>query len=402
MPIVANDWWPPFSDGEYAARHARVRVAMAAEGLDCLVVYGRTTLPGTGPGAQNMAYLANYGPAYDGYVVFPLEGEPTLFTFPPVHVPNARKLSCVADVRSGPDLIGAVVERLGELSPRPRRIGLVGNTASVGRSSWTLPHEHHERLARARPDASLRDVTRWFELLRLRKSEEEIAYLCRGAAITDAGLAALRARAAAGVTHGELHNAALAAVHAEGGRTVLGHVGSTPMDDPRLDYPDFYATGERLQRGHALLTEVAATYGAYGGKLLATFFLGAPTAAYRDMFERAAEVYRSLRERVGPGVRGGDLEPLLSLAPGAPYGSLSFVDGWSTYNTPPSLHWVPISEEDRRFELFPGLSLTLAGWVRSDDGPRGVWVGKTVLVTEDGCEELEALPVDDLDYAVLA
>src|SRR5690242_15530352 len=125
MERIANDWWPRFSDGEYRRRHALLRKAMDERGLDCLAIYGAPLFFGTDPGAPNLAWLASYAPAVHGYVVFPREGELTLVIYVPAHVPNAREISVIDDVRSGTDLPAILRDRVRELDCERGRIGIV-------------------------------------------------------------------------------------------------------------------------------------------------------------------------------------------------------------------------------------------------------------------------------------
>ncbi len=117
----------------------------------------------------------------DNYVLFPLEGEPVLFVQGYNHVPNASRVSVLDDVRWGGPSNG---ETLGdELRQRNlRRVGVVG----------LMPYQHHEAMRRAAGEGTtFVDVTGPFRRLRTVKSEEEIAWLRRGAHYTDLALEAL-------------------------------------------------------------------------------------------------------------------------------------------------------------------------------------------------------------------
>src|SRR3972149_563919 len=79
MDEPTNLYWPHFSEAEYARRDARIRAAMREEGLGALIVYGVGGLIGTDPHQANVVYIARYAAFTQTYVVFPLDGEPTLF-----------------------------------------------------------------------------------------------------------------------------------------------------------------------------------------------------------------------------------------------------------------------------------------------------------------------------------
>ncbi|MFQ6011761.1 MAG: aminopeptidase P family N-terminal domain-containing protein, partial [Nitrososphaerales archaeon] len=70
--------YPRFSDQEYQRRWSLVRNWMKEKGLDCLLIGGGNML--SDRGWSNMVYLTNYMGTLSpcSYLVFPLEGEPTI------------------------------------------------------------------------------------------------------------------------------------------------------------------------------------------------------------------------------------------------------------------------------------------------------------------------------------
>lgn len=399
MDQVSNDWWPRFSDAEYRRRTESLRAAMTERSLDCLVIYGSQMFFGTDPGAPNLVYLSGYAPGLHGYVVFPREGEPMMVIYVASHLANARRLSVIANVRAGTDLPGLVSGRIDELGLGNGRIGIVGNFAW---SKASVPVEHHEGFRTNLPDAALEYVTEWYEEHRLAKSDEEVQFMQAGAAICDRAFDAFRQMAAPGVSDVALHNEALRVVHAQGGRIAFGHVGSTPMRDPSMNYPDFYSPNRVLQRGDVVMTELTGGYGGYFGKLYTTSFIGPPTPEYRLMFELAADRYRQLLAAIRAGKCGKDFAEVLAGQPAEPgYKSLSFITGWSTYNSRPVLFTKRIEPADWEFELLPNYCLNVAGWIVSEDERMGVWVGDTVAVTDEGVHRLHGSPVDQLEANIL-
>jgi Xaa-Pro aminopeptidase len=396
---VSNDWWPRFSDSEYERRYRLVREAMAARGLDCLLVYGAPIFYGTDPGAPNMVYLAGYAPSCQGYVVFPREGEPTLLIYEAIHRANALEMSVLPDVRGGTGLEALAVERVRELGCEGGRVGIVG---SFGWSGVSIPVEHDRAFRDGLPGATFETVTGWFEELRLVKSEGELALMRAAALMTDRAAEAIQAMARPGVTDIALHNEALRVVHELGGRTPFGHLGSTSMLHPAMVYPRYYPLNRVVQRGDVIMTEVCAGSGGYFGKIYGTLVVGPPTAAYQRMLELAAAGYRQLYETVKPGLRVGDIQDALATVD-QPAGLRvrASAGGWSTYNTPPSL-FPGRATALREMVLQPGLCLNVNGWVMSDDERMGVWLGDTAVLTADGLRPLTRYPVSDLERIVLA
>jgi Xaa-Pro aminopeptidase len=399
MEHGSNDWWPQFSVREYRRRYEALREAMSERGLDCLVVFGAPLYFGTDAGAPNLVYLSAYAPAPCGYVVFPRDGDPTLVIYVSAHLANARRISVIADVRGGTNMPAAMCERVRELGFERGRIGIVGNFAWA---NWSVPLEHFQALSAGLPRAKFEIVTDWYEEHRLAKSEEELEFMAAGAAICDRAFASFRRMAAPGATNVALHNEVLRAVHAQGGRIAFGHVGSCPMREPAMVYPDFYATNRVLQRGDVVMTELTGGYGGYFGKLYTTSFIGAPTAEYRDMFELAAASYRQLIGAIRPGASGKDIAPALTAAATkAGYKSRSFISGWSTYNSQPVSFAHHVQASEAAMQLRPGQCLNVGGWIVSGDERMGVWVGDTVAVTEDGVRRLHRAPIDQLPDNIL-
>ena len=74
-----NNFWPWFSEDEYKSRYARIRAAMAEKGLEALILHGIGGYLGNEPAQPNVVYITSFAAMVQTYVVFPLEGEPTVF-----------------------------------------------------------------------------------------------------------------------------------------------------------------------------------------------------------------------------------------------------------------------------------------------------------------------------------
>ena len=86
--LTPNDYFPPFSEQEYANRRRTIRASMKEKGLDCLVIYGAYHWGGTDTGQVNAVYLSNYTAIPHSYVVLPLTEDPTLFISFAYHITN--------------------------------------------------------------------------------------------------------------------------------------------------------------------------------------------------------------------------------------------------------------------------------------------------------------------------
>ena len=83
-----------FSDAEYQRRHAAVQARMDRLGLEAVVFYGSRTAP-------EIHYLCNWITTSEAYFIYPRQGDPTLFVQLSNHLPNARRMAVIDDVRFG-------------------------------------------------------------------------------------------------------------------------------------------------------------------------------------------------------------------------------------------------------------------------------------------------------------
>jgi hypothetical protein len=130
-------------------RWKKVREMMGKRNLGCLVLYGTFGLY-SGMLIGSIRYLSNGDSVTgEGYLVFPLEGEPTLFTF--AGRPHA---SWIADNRSAhPTHSKGISERLRELHLESARIGIVPLSGYLG--EWGFPHTTYMSLTKNLPQASV-------------------------------------------------------------------------------------------------------------------------------------------------------------------------------------------------------------------------------------------------------
>ena len=104
--LTGKDLFPRFSDREVARRYGAVREAMDKEALDGILISG-------GRGSSEVHYLANYVAQSPCWLLFPRDGDPTLFIHFFNHQPCAQAQSVVKDVRwYGPAPIPALVTEI--------------------------------------------------------------------------------------------------------------------------------------------------------------------------------------------------------------------------------------------------------------------------------------------------
>src|SRR5947209_9272025 len=161
-----NSSFPRFTEAEFSHRYAAIREAMRAADLAALILCGTTSA------YHEVLYLSNFITTRETFLVFPGAGEPTLFIQYFNHIPNARQIACIPDVRwGGPDTPTAAADNLVERGLAESRIGLVG----------PISFKQYESLRKMLQRAIFVDFSPQLLQLRLIKSEEEIAFLRKGA-----------------------------------------------------------------------------------------------------------------------------------------------------------------------------------------------------------------------------
>ena len=379
--MPANPLYPSFSGAEFARRYATVRALMAMAGLDALVVYGT-------PAAFNeVQYLSNFRVTREAYLVFPLAGEPTLFIQYFNHLPYTRQVSYIVDVRwGGPSTVATVADYLQEHSLAGRRIGLVG----------ALPFQAYLALQRVAPAATLVDFTAEMQRLRLVKSEEELAFLRRGAELSDLAIAALEREARPGLTEHALAAIVEGAYLAAGGQNSIHYMATTPMRNPSVCVPAQAQSDRVIERGDVLITEISAQYHGYPGQIQRPFAIGEPpTPAYQRLYDVAVEAF----ERIAAVIHAGaTVEDVLDAAECIHAAGFSVNDdllhGLGGGYLPPILRTRQTSAQPAApFTFAENMTVVIQPNVITPDERMGLQVGELVRVTPTGVESLHTYPM---------
>ncbi len=401
--LAPNPYFPPFSKEEYDRRYRVLREEMKEAELDCLIVYGTTPLGGNDTGQINTQYLSNFAAVGHCYVVFHVKENPTLHLALPFHVPNARDIGVIQDVRAGTHLEVTVAQRVKALGIQKGRIGIVGPSVSFF-MPCTLPYEHYDYLLKEFPDVEFVNVSEWYENIRSIKSEEEIELIERAAGLTDLCHEELFYATKPGARHSDLRRVAEEVSFMHRGNYCMLHLSSMPTANQTWPYPDFWPTDRKVESGDLVMTEVPIGYGMYYTKIMGSYFVGEPPKEYRDMFELAASVHDKVIEELKPGMKGSDVDQFIAPIREAGYFSAGLVSGWSNYNGPPFVGQTheafpqpqPQSHLDLVFK--PGLCVIVMAYPILDL-QKGLWVGSTCVFTENGLRRLNKYPVSELRVA---
>jgi Xaa-Pro dipeptidase len=272
LKAILQQEYPRFSDAEYARRHKLLAGVMDKAGVDHLLV---VTDHRTGNATQ---WVTAWPGTVEAYTVFKPGVKMTMFMEWYNHFPLGKKIACDVDVQWGEHR--GIQKTLEELKRRgAMRVGIMGPLA-VGK--YRQLEQHFEVVCL---DA---------EYIRCRtiKSEEEVDWLRIGAALSDAGFAALLAGTRPGLTERELGNMVERAYVGHGGTTMIHYIGVTAMRNPHIFVPPQHHSPRRVQQGDVVFCELSAFWWDYAGQVLRTFTVGAePIPLYRDLHATAESAF---------------------------------------------------------------------------------------------------------------
>ncbi|MBI2369361.1 MAG: aminopeptidase P family protein [Deltaproteobacteria bacterium] len=286
----------PFPAAEYRRRLARVREALAREGIPGLLVFG-------GPRASGfLRYLTNFDSWVGHSTLLVLPGsEPILITdslFRGNLEQSGAALSWVRDLRAArpgslelDGLIWQVTSAVRSHLGSGEALGVVGE-------EW-LPPALAARLAELLPDYHLGDVTRHLQEVKAIKSAAELRLIRRLVRAGEAGLRAGRAALRPGATEAAVAGAAVGAMFSAGADNLHGPLPLSVASGPRTRLKNVPPTGRAIRRGELILLALEPELHGYGADLTRTWPCGSPTLAGGT----ALDALERVRAAVQPALR---------------------------------------------------------------------------------------------------
>ena len=367
--------YPRFSDAEYTRRHAGVARAMEAAGADHALI---VTMQNVGNATR---WMTGWPGTAEALLLFRPGERMVMFVEYYNHLPLARQMARDTEVRWGEEK--GLAKASEELKRRgARRVAVIG---PLGGPRWKALEAQFELVSL---DAD-------YIKLRLVKSEEEIAWLRIGAALSDAGMAALVAGTRPGMTEHELGNMIERAFVGHGGTHVIHFIGSTPMAAPDVCVPRQFTSRRKIAPGDFVFCELSAAWWDYSGQVLRGFTVEAePTPLYRDLHGAAHAAFQSITKAIRPGALPQSLVDASAIIEES---------GFTTYDD--LVHGfgggylAPIIGSKSRpagqmptFPLEQNMCLVVQPNVVTRDCQAGVQFGELVRVTATGFESLHRTP----------
>jgi len=212
-----EELFPKFSDNEYSRRSNQVKTMMKRLEVDALLIHGNALSPG------GVNYLSNYVPRTPAWFFYPLEGDPILMLHFHNHIPNAKEMSIVDDIRCyGPNPSEILAEIIKERGLLRSSIGIIG----LGNS---IPYGQFTGLKQLLPEANLKDVAEPYTKIRVIRSAEELHWIRKSAHLTDLTVEALENKIRPGLSGYELSNIVHSAFLHHVGLMDIHFISSTSM-----------------------------------------------------------------------------------------------------------------------------------------------------------------------------
>ncbi|MFC2046977.1 M24 family metallopeptidase [Chloroflexota bacterium] len=367
-------------------RWNNVRKAMEKRDLKCLIVWGTTGEFRDFNG--NLQYLSNV--ANEGYLLFPLESEPTLYSFE-----GGFEATWVPDWQAGMPLYSKMMsERLRELHLESTKIGIVGLSGYYAEMGF--PYITYTALMNNLPAAKFEDATDIVEDARMIKSEAEVRCMELACEVGEKVIQTVVDTAKPGVAEWEvktkmwetmLHNGC------EFGSMILYCQGKGPLLHAGQS-GWFYEmpSSKVLEPGDVILTEFDTSYWGYKAQYNQPFSVGEPTKEWQGIISTARKSFESGFDALKPGITVGELdEAFLS-----PIKKAGYVVANPPFHGLGLTLEMPMGTYPRQVNYKPNTSLVIqAGMVIefephpvTPDWQKSVHLGSPVLVTETGCRLL--------------
>jgi Xaa-Pro aminopeptidase len=383
--FVTSELYPRFSAGEFARRHAAARALMAATGIDALVVYGNSGI--SRHNHADIHYLCGFLGNRNNYVVLPARGEPVLFAQSYNHVPNAREASSIRTEWGGRDSAATVAKFLIDAGLRAGTLGYVGEVPVQNYLTW------QKELA----GWQFKDVTGPFRRLRLVKSTEEIDWLRKGAALTDAALESLIAKVIPGMREYELGAIVEATALHSGGLPHLCYLSSGPQTGGSACVPRQNLSHRVLERGDVINTEISISYWGYSGQMHRPIFLQAgPSELYRRLWDTALEAYTRCVAVLRTGATSEDVLDAANVIDERGFTiNDGFLHGFGIGLLAPSIGMRQAQRGVPKppFTFEADMCVVVQPNVVTRDERAGVQLGNLFRITKDGAECLHRLPL---------
>jgi len=269
---VPSKYIPQIPLSERNRRWDRARKAMLMAGMDAFILLGNDIY--WGMGMANMRYMFQVDAHLGGNGLFPLHGEPVVWTgVPHMNRPTNPYLSLndwVSDFRTMGGM-AVIADEVRQRGLDKSKLGLIGFSSTI-QTTPTLLHQDVLTLQKLLPQAELIDASHILQDMRMVKSEAEIEILRGAGKIARKVVDAMIESARPGVPEAAVYAEMIRTMIANGGEpNIFNLFTSGPVEHPKNELWHMLHGSEQpitptmrpLAEGDLIVTEWHTKYGGY-------------------------------------------------------------------------------------------------------------------------------------------
>jgi Xaa-Pro dipeptidase len=375
-----------FSKPEFERRRRAVSARMGERSLDAMLIFSQ----------ESMYYLTGYdsiGFVFFQCLVVTRDGKMVLLTRAPDRL-QALHTSILDDIRVWVDAPQASPSD--ELREILGKLGLAGGRIGVELESYGLTASNWQRINVALGQfCTLADASTVISELRAIKSKDEIEHVRVAAQLADKALEAAQAEIGPGAFEGDIIGTLQ--------KTILEGDGDYAAISPVIGSGRGalvcrpFSGRRRLSPQDQVTLEFSAAYRRYHAVLMRTIVVGEPTARHRHMHAIAVDAMAACEAALRPGHPLGDVFEASARVcdEGGLRESRMNSTGYSLGATfAPNWMERPMLYAGNPMLAQPGMVLFIHIILADEATGTSMCPGKTVLVTETGCESLSSLSLD--------
>ena len=354
------------TEQERTRRYQAIREMMEQRDFSILIAASNAMWTG------HVRYFSNYPPHFGySYVVFPRDGEPTIFVFSGIQQKVASQ-RWISDARQTSNHPQDIVKRIKELDFRGRRIGLVG----VENISFPI----YEHMKKELPETTFVNANREIFDLRMIKSPEEQAIARECARLTDGLYDKIKEVTKVGMSEFDIYAEMDYYMRKQGVEVAFNLIGTGAYPVA----PFLTPSGRTIQVGESLLVELTPRYEGYYTQLTVVTPMGEPTPKMRRFLGIGVAALQAGRALLKPGNRACDVSNAMQGLIEKEGFRYPYRGGHSMGH---DLDEPPAIVASDQTMLQPGMTIVVHPSVMDEDGD-GVFLGSSYLITETGAESL--------------
>ncbi|MBX9450630.1 MAG: Xaa-Pro peptidase family protein [Mesorhizobium sp.] len=365
-----------FAVEEFETRLARLREEMARRGLDLLIL----------DEIEAMTWICGYGVSETLWraVGIPIKGEPFL-VLRSLDVAPARERSWFEDIVGFRDWDDPVEAFAAEVTRRNLGSAKIG----VDFNSHSMTLNRFAQLCSALADATFKDFGQAVWQLRWIKSEAEIAYLRKAAAVADAAMAsAVKAVRAGGRQRDVVKAAASTYLDMGADDGLVGPLTSGSDWDSLHGHEHDHV----LRDGEVVHIELVPRVREYSSRIMRSAIVGCATVEQFETAERLIAAQDKQLKALRPGALASDIDAIVrdALLEGELRPSYDNVSGYTLGFYPASTQ--RISDFTRAFTPRSEWRIEKGMTLHMYTSAKGLAISETMLVTSTGAERLTQTP----------